>query len=75
MNSVIEIRGQTGSKMEFFESFSQSMLRIFLILGLYERFMVLDVCLKFRSQQKSGSRDTGSKGVKNGAFRLFLEKY
>ena len=46
-----------------------------LISGLKEHFMVLDVFVKFRSQQKSGSRDTGSKGVKNGAFRLFLEKY
>ena len=40
MISVLKIWGQTGSKMEFFESFSQSMPRIFLILGLKEHFLV-----------------------------------
>ena len=37
--------------------------------------MVADTCVKFGVQEKSGSPDTGSKGVKNGAFRLFLTKY
>ena len=37
--------------------------------------MVLDTCVKFGVQEKSGSRDMGSKGVPNGVFREFLEKY
>jgi len=47
MNSVLKIWGQTGSKIEFFESFSRSMSRVLVILGLKEHFMVLDVCVKF----------------------------
>ena len=64
MNSVLEIQGQTGSKMEFFKFFSQSMLRIFLILGLKERFMVLDVFVKFGVQINSFSTVTGPNGSK-----------
>ena len=37
--------------------------------------MVPDMCVKFGLMYDFGSPDTGSKGVKNGAFRLFLEKY
>ena len=35
--------------------------------------MVPDTCVKFGVQKKSGSPDMGSKGVKNGAFRLYLQ--
>ena len=38
------------------------------------RIMVLHMGAEFQVRQKSGSPDTGSNGVKNGAFRLFLEK-
>ena len=75
MISVLEIWGHTGSKMEFFESFSQSMHRIFLILGLKEQFMVLHVCVKFWVMHDFGSEDMGSYGVKNGVFREFRTKY
>ena len=75
MISVLEIWGQTGSKIEFFESFSQSMHRIFFILGLKEHFMVWDVCVKFGVMDDFGSQDMGSYGVKNGVFREFLSKY
>ena len=37
--------------------------------------MVLDMCVKFGVQEKSGSPDTGSKGVQNGVFRELFEKY
>ena len=33
------------------------------------------MCGKFEVMYDFGSLDTGSKGVKNGAFRLFLKKY
>ena len=36
--------------------------------------MVPDTCVKFGVQKKSGSPDTGSKGAKNGAFRLYLQR-
>ena len=36
--------------------------------------MVLDVCVKYGGQKKSGSPDMGSKGVKNGVFRLYLQR-
>ena len=35
--------------------------------------MVPDTCVKFGVQKKSGSPDMGSKGVKNGVFRLYLQ--
>ena len=37
--------------------------------------MVLDMCVKFGVQEKSGSPDTGSKGVQNRVFRELFEKY
>ena len=37
--------------------------------------MVHDMFAKFGVMYDFGSLDTGSKGVKNEAFRLFLEKY
>ena len=37
--------------------------------------MVLDMCVKFGVHEKSGSRDTGSKGVQNGVFRELFQKY
>ena len=38
-------------------------------------FMVLDMFVKFGVQEKSGSPDTGSKGVQNRVFRELFEKY
>ena len=37
--------------------------------------MVLDMCVKFGVHEKSGSPDTGSKGVQNGVFRELFQKY
>ena len=37
--------------------------------------MVLNMCVKFGVQEKSGSPDMGSNGVQNGVFRDFLEKF
>ena len=36
--------------------------------------IVPDKCVKFGVQKKSGSPDMGSKGVQNGAFRLYLQR-
>ena len=37
--------------------------------------MVLDMRGKFGVHEKSGSPDTGSKGVQNGVFRELFRKY
>ena len=37
--------------------------------------MVLDMRVKFEVHEKSGSPDTGSKGVQNRVFRELFEKY
>ena len=41
--------------MEFFESFSKSILRILLIFGLEETIMILDMCVKFGVMYDFGS--------------------
>ena len=46
-----------------------------LISGLKGVLMVLNMCVKFGVQEKSGSPDMGSNGVQNGVFREFLEKF
>ena len=51
---VLELRGQTGSKMEFFESFSKSLDCMILISGLKGVLMVLDMCVKFGMKQEFG---------------------
>ena len=51
------------------------MHQISIIIGLEETIIVLDMFVKFRVMYDFGSQDTGSNGVQNGAFRLFLEKY
>ena len=61
--------------MEFFESFSKSILRILLIFGLEETIMILDMCVKLGVMYDIGSRDMGSNGVQNGVFREFLKKF
>ena len=73
MISVLKIWGQTGSEMEFFESFSQSMPRIFLILGLKEHIMALDVYLRFGVQINSRSRVTGPNGSKTLRYEKSFE--
>ena len=55
--------------MEFFESISKCICEIWLIIGLEETIMVLDVCLKFGVMYDLGSQDTGSNGVQNGVFQ------
>ena len=60
--------------MEFFVSFSKSILSILLIFGLEETIMILDVCVKFGVMYDFGSRDMGSNGVQNGVFRLYLHR-
>ena len=75
MISVLKIRGQAGSKMEFFGSFSKSIYGIYLIFGLKEIVMILHMCVKCAVMYEFGSQETGSNGVKNGVFREFLEKY
>ena len=36
--------------------------------------MVLNMCAKFGVMYDFGSQDTGSNGVKNGVFRLYLHR-
>ena len=45
-----------------------------LIFGLEGTIMVLDVCVKFGVMYDFGSQDTGSNGVQNGVFRLYLRR-
>ena len=61
--------------MELFDYISKGFHRMLLNLGLKGDLMVLDMCLKFGVQEKSGSPDTGSKGVQNGVFRELFVKY
>ena len=65
---VLQIRGQTGSEMEFYESFLKTMRQISIIIGLEGTVMVLDVLEKFQVIHDFGSPDTGSNGVENGVF-------
>ena len=44
---VLQIRGQMGSEMEFYESRLKTIRRISIIIGLDGTVMVLDVCVKF----------------------------
>ena len=75
MISVLQIRGQTGSKTEFSASVSQSILKMLLIFGLEEHIMVLHVYVKFWVMYDFSSQDMGSNGVQNGVFRESLKKY
>ena len=71
---VLEILGQKGSKMGFFDTLAKNKEQIWFILLGNEDIMVLRVHAKFHDQTISGSRDMGAKGVKNGVFRTFLKK-
>ena len=62
-------RGEKGS----FGSFSKMALTILLIFCQKGALMVLDVCVKFGVQQKSGSPDMGPFMTPKRLFRLFLE--
>ena len=61
--------------MGVFGIFSKTSLRILLVFTEKEGLIVIHTCTKFHVQEKSGSRDMGSKGVKNGGFRDFLRKF
>ena len=64
-NSLINIKETIiFSALTVEEIGCKSIDMMFLIPGLKELFMVLDVCVKFGSRQKSGSQDTGSEGQK-----------
>ena len=61
--------------MGVFGIFSKTSLTILLVFTEKEGLIVIHTCTKFHVQEKSGSRDMGSKGVKNGGFRDFLRKF
>ena len=67
--------GQKGVEMTFLGIFSETPLRILFVFTEKEDLIVIHTCTKFHVQEKSGSRDMGSKGVKNGGFRDFLRKF
>ena len=71
---VLEIWGQKGSKMGVFGLFSKNNEYIWFILQGKEDIILLHVHAKFHGQNISGSRDMGTKVVKNGVFRTFLKK-
>ena len=73
-NLGVEILGQKGSKMRFFEIFSKTALKILFIFIQKEDIIVLHVCAKFQVRENFCSRDMGQKGVKNGVFRHALKK-
>ena len=65
--------GQKGVKKGSFWSFSKTALTILLIFCQKGALMVLDVCVKFGLQQKSGSPDMGPIVTPKRLFQLFLE--
>ena len=67
-NLGVEILGQKGSKMSFFEIFSKTALTIWFIFIQKEDIIVLHVCAKFQVRINFRSQNMGSKGVKNGVF-------
>ena len=73
-NLGVEILGQKGSKMRFFEIFSETALTMSFIFIQKEDIIVLHVCAKFQVRENFCSRDMGQKGVKNGFFRHALKK-
>ena len=68
-------RAKNSPKSFLFEVFSETALTILFFFAEEEDIIVIHTCTKFHVQEKSGSRDMGSKGVKNGGFRDFLTKF
>ena len=64
-NLGVEIMGKKGSKMRFFEIFSETALTISFIFIQKEDIIVLHVCAKFQVRENFCSRDMGQKRVKN----------
>ena len=67
-NLGVEILGEKGSKMRFFEIFSKTAHTIWFIFIQKEDIIVLHVCAKFQVRENFCSRDMGQKGVKMGFF-------
>ena len=74
-NLGVEILGEKGSKMRFFEIFSKTAHTIWFIFIQKEDIIVLHVCAKFQVHKNFSSRHIGKKGVKSGGIRLFLKSY
>ena len=72
-NLGVEILGKRGSKMRFFEIFSETAPQISLFFLQKENIIILHMCAKRQVQEKSGSPDMGQKGGQKWGIRDFLK--